>query len=407
MDLFNILGLCFAFILFILITWTVLSFIFSSIAYIIGQRVEKIKIKYYVKAPYDLVEKYESLLLRKFPYYKKLSEKSRIKFLIRLHRFVRSKTITGREGLEVTDEMKALIGASAIQLTFGLNYYWLNHYEEIILFPDIFHNSRMDQFHKGETGSDRVVLSWKHFLEGYDDESDKLNLGLHELAHALDLSRIANDSDEYFKEYYNKWYFVSKGEYQNMQQSPSFLRAYAGVNFREFFAVCVEHFFEAPAEFQKHLPDIYRHLTILLRQDPLKTMEQNAITLQEEINTMPVSGFSETPEFSSTVSLWDSFIAIAVLMLRTSVTFFVLYFALKLRMVSIVIIILLMVYYFNALLLTKFNLFKDYLVINRPLLLNRQHSFFLENIISIQFTHGNVDNVLITYCEKGEIQKYN
>ena len=37
----------------------------------------------------------------------------------------------------------------------------------------------------------------------------------------------------------------------------------------EFFAVAVEHFFEAPAEFQKELPDIYNHLCVLLNQNPL------------------------------------------------------------------------------------------------------------------------------------------
>ena len=37
----------------------------------------------------------------------------------------------------------------------------------------------------------------------------------------------------------------------------------------EFFAVAVEHFFEAPAEFHKELPDIYNHLCVLLNQNPL------------------------------------------------------------------------------------------------------------------------------------------
>ena len=372
MDVFNFLGLCFALVLFVLIVWTVLNFIFLSVAHIIGQRVERLKIKYYEKAPYNLVEKYESLLLNKFPYYRRLSEKSRIKFLIRLDRFVRSKTFTGREGLEVTDEMKALAGASAIQLTFGLDYYWLNRYEDIILFPDIFYNSRMGQYHKGETSEGgRIVLSWKHFTEGYDNDSDKLNLGLHELAHALDLSRMANDTDQYFREYYNKWCIVSKGEFENMKKSPSFLRAYGGTNFREFFAVCVEHFFEAPDEFKKRLPDIYRHLTILLRQDPLLISDKNAEVQGHEITTLPDFTYSEAPEFSSRISLWDSAIAVGVLLVRTSATFFVLYFALKVQMFFMVIIILMMVYYFNGLLLTKFELFKDYLVIRRPLLLNR------------------------------------
>ena len=48
----------------------------------------------------------------------------------------------------------------------------------------------------------------------------------------------------------------------------SFLRNYAGKSEREFFAVCIEHFFEAPKEFSDELPDIYIPLCNLLNQDP-------------------------------------------------------------------------------------------------------------------------------------------
>ena len=50
----------------------------------------------------------------------------------------------------------------------------------------------------------------------------------------------------------------------------SFLRSYGGRNEQEFFAVCVEHFFEVPENFKQKLPDIFFHLCILLNQDPLQ-----------------------------------------------------------------------------------------------------------------------------------------
>ncbi len=49
----------------------------------------------------------------------------------------------------------------------------------------------------------------------------------------------------------------------------SFLRKYAGVNKQEFFAVCIEHFFEVPEKFQHNLPKIFHHLCVLLNLDPL------------------------------------------------------------------------------------------------------------------------------------------
>ena len=49
----------------------------------------------------------------------------------------------------------------------------------------------------------------------------------------------------------------------------SFLRKYAGVNEHEFFAVCIEHFFEVPEQFQSNLPKGYYNLSLLLNLDPL------------------------------------------------------------------------------------------------------------------------------------------
>ncbi|MCB9336447.1 MAG: zinc-dependent peptidase, partial [Flavobacteriales bacterium] len=45
--------------------------------------------------------------------------------------------------------------------------------------------------------------------------------------------------------------------------------AYAATNMEEFFAVSVEHFFEAPDEFKVSLPDLYTQLSIMLNLDPL------------------------------------------------------------------------------------------------------------------------------------------
>jgi MtfA peptidase len=46
------------------------------------------------------------------------------------------------------------------------------------------------------------------------------------------------------------------------------LRAYAGTNQPEFFAVAVEYFFELPREFKQDLPELYAVLSAMLRQDP-------------------------------------------------------------------------------------------------------------------------------------------
>jgi len=47
-------------------------------------------------------------------------------------------------------------------------------------------------------------------------------------------------------------------------------RNYAATNIYEFFAVSVEYFFETPQLLKNELPQLYKHLIILLKQNPLK-----------------------------------------------------------------------------------------------------------------------------------------
>jgi hypothetical protein len=47
------------------------------------------------------------------------------------------------------------------------------------------------------------------------------------------------------------------------------LDIYAATSYEEFWAVCVETFFERAASFKRQLPELYTSLCTLLNQDPL------------------------------------------------------------------------------------------------------------------------------------------
>jgi hypothetical protein len=128
--------------------------------------------------------------------------------------------------------------------------------------------------HKGETNTRGIiVLSWQDLKEGYSSPNDNFNLGLHEMAHALELQLLLNnDYDIFFGNYYDKWNLIARDEFENVEgERASFFRKYAGTNKREFFAVCIEYFFESGEEFREKLPEIYYHLSVLLNQDPLQS----------------------------------------------------------------------------------------------------------------------------------------
>jgi MtfA peptidase len=222
--------------------------------------------------------------LKGFNYYTRLSPEGKLKFMSRLVEFMLDKKWEGWEGLTLDEEKKVLISASAIQLTFGIEHYVFAHFHTIRVYPKAYYYKLTDQYFKGGTSVSGVIsLSWRHFVEGYNDPDDKLNLGLHEWAHALKIDLASEDDfDSQFLHYFENWEAISYPEFKKMHEGePSFLRAYAGTNMHEFFAVCVEHFFEVPRQFKEYLPVIYRHLSLLLNQDPANIGDDYRLTGSE------------------------------------------------------------------------------------------------------------------------------
>lgn len=212
-----------------------------------------------------------AILKQKNTYFRNLSPDAQEIFVNRLFKFMEDKKFIGREGLVVTDEIKVLISAAAVQLTFGLKDFMISHLYAINVFPRVFFSKYLNVNLKGlNTQSGVLSLSWNDFKEGYAVDDDKVNLGLHELAHALyiDLDEEGN-YDEHFSAYFERWEDIAMKDYLELKEKKvDFLRNYGGTNMHEFFAVCVEHFFEAPKEFKAQLPHLYNYLMLMLNQDP-------------------------------------------------------------------------------------------------------------------------------------------
>jgi hypothetical protein len=113
-----------------------------------------------------------------------------------------------------------------------------------------------------------MCFSWEDFLEGNKNPADKINLGLHEFAHALRFNGIkGDDTDYFFEHYFPKWVSCASKEFVKLRNHvPSIFRKYGGVNINEFFSVTVETFFENPIEFEQYAPELYRQTSILLNQ---------------------------------------------------------------------------------------------------------------------------------------------
>jgi Mlc titration factor MtfA (ptsG expression regulator) len=216
---------------------------------------------------------YRNILLKYFRYYQLLSPVHKIKFERKVCNFLYSKRFIPRNVDEVTIEAKILIAASAVQLTFGLPAIYLQHFDKILVYPNEYYSSITKQFHKGEVNPrfGIIVLSWKNFVEGYLN-TEGVNLGLHEMAHALRLENIIRQ--EQFK-FFDEGLLQKFDDYaericKNLKSYATVFRPYACRDRHEFFSVAIENFFERSELFKKQVPELYVILTCLLGQDPIK-----------------------------------------------------------------------------------------------------------------------------------------
>lgn len=206
----------------------------------------------------------EKLILKKhFNFYNKLDPKYKLYFEHRVASFIKDKDFIGRDGCLITDEVKVMISATAVMLTFGFRDYYIGIISKIVIYPKAFFSNTNQALHKGEFNPKlkTLVLSWEDFKIGLDIENDNLNLGIHELTHAIHInsmkerdisSTIFSDS---FKELTQL--MAEKPELRQKLVTSNYFRKYAFTNQFEFLAVIMETFIETPREFQTYFPEVY------------------------------------------------------------------------------------------------------------------------------------------------------
>lgn len=224
-----------------------------------------------------LEEAYRKELETHFIYYQNLSSTNKRRFETRVQAFIDGNNFIPRSYTHVNAEMKALIAASAVQLTFGFEHLNFEHFSKILIYKDDYYSTITRKYHQGEVNArGLIVLSWKNFVEGYEIHDDGRNLGLHEMAHALRLENaIYNDEYEFIDNaHITRFELLAEAEMKKISEGgESFFRKYAAANRHEFFAVSVENFFERSEGFKEYHPELYRTMTLLLKQDPIRLFQ--------------------------------------------------------------------------------------------------------------------------------------
>lgn len=219
-------------------------------------------------------EPWRRVLEEQVAYYVHLSSEERRRFEREVRYFLVEQTITGPRGEAIDDEARVLVAASAVMLVFGHEGFRWPRLRDIVVYPDAYDDEyrvRHDGHVLGEVGHQGpVVLSSRALRQGFDRSADGHHLGLHELAHVLDLQDGEADGIPSLMPWANMqpWIDVMRRETLRVQEGRSLLRQYAATNEAEFFAVATEAFFERPWALRKRHPELYALLAETYGQDP-------------------------------------------------------------------------------------------------------------------------------------------
>jgi Mlc titration factor MtfA (ptsG expression regulator)/regulator of sirC expression with transglutaminase-like and TPR domain len=214
--------------------------------------------------------------------------------------FLAEKQWSGGRDFAITDEMKVTVAGQASVMVLGLDEpYYFDRVQSIILYPDIYiHPPQLRQYRNGP-GSSRllgeawyhspIVLSWKHVLQAGRNESNGLNVVVHEFAHHLDGldGQVDGTPPLVGREREQTWYQVTEAEYRRLVGSArrhevTLLRHYGATNRAEFFAVASECFFEQPHAMQQQHEELYGVLRDFYCQDPAEWLPDAAATASQD-----------------------------------------------------------------------------------------------------------------------------
>lgn len=193
--------------------------------------------------------------------------------------FIDEKHWEGCGGLELTDEMRVTIAASACLLILGRDHDLMTEVESILVYPSTVvlpeqergffdPGGRVVEGDKAVLGVAHarrgpVVLAWDSVLHGAANTKDGNNLVIHEIAHKIDFLDGTADGTPPLESSADRreWARVCTEAFvAHREGDEDLLRDYAQTNEAEFFAVATEVFFEKPQRMRKELPELYELL---------------------------------------------------------------------------------------------------------------------------------------------------
>lgn len=259
-----------------MLTLILVAVVLFGLLFTFSQKKTK-KVKAILEQPFP--QEWHAYLAKEVQFYKELSTEEQLRFQNRIKQFFAHTSITGVKDLEVTDELKLLVAASAIIPVFLFEGWEYVNLSEVIIYDGAVEpNQRNDEEQDGTLlGQVRplqtkhvLLLSKQYLIQGFESMNGKSNVGIHEFAHLIDQADGSVDGiPKAFmpEELLSPWTKTMYREIERIVQHDSDINPYALTSHAEFFAVVCEYFFENPEKFQEKHKELYDLMNQIFRKE--------------------------------------------------------------------------------------------------------------------------------------------
>ena len=222
---------------------------------------------------------WEDILKKEVRYFNHLNADDQELFRKKVLRFIHTKRISGGGAVKMTTELQVLTAASAVIPVLHLTGWPYFSLSEVVLTPDNVRNPSdvksmertniLGMVYNNQSADHVVFLSEKALRDGFKNNKDSSNVGIHEFAHMVDADDGIVDGVPAMympKELVEEWKALVKDEMELIAEGETKINPYAATNEQEFFAVLSETFFENPDRLKKEMPRVYQILSKVYRQ---------------------------------------------------------------------------------------------------------------------------------------------
>lgn len=234
---------------------------------------------WYQKYPLDIEAPLRKIFEQKLPYYQRLSDKNKQKFRTRVALYIEANDFRPQVIEAIPEDVKGIVAANIVQLTFGQKDYLLNMFERVVIYPGVFlSRQHPDRFHASEIfAEDGVSLfAMDHLMPGTIHANQYFNIGLYEYAKVYQLTRPEIAYPKLSEDLWADFEKISRFPRKKVEE-------FVGLENLNLWAVSVVFFFSFPEKFKTQLPDLYQSLTNILNQHPVQ--EEPVIVPYEDVSS--------------------------------------------------------------------------------------------------------------------------